>query len=232
MQDTPDASKNFHYGNSRIAKQHLGIVKLCEDFGMECTIYQHWDMLEKPIVSRHGPKGGRFIDGMYTYNNIMSHIQGITIVHDTGISSDHDMIISKCDLGIEKFIPSQDKEERCDFRSIMNISVTIKRGQDHPSLDDNVYKGVEYHRNKNLFYSLQEVIHDPKLHILEEVEFIKNELKEFEQQIILRTKTTITEEDQQNGKLIQRLPADAQIINNMSIRFFEAINNVCQNTKL
>jgi len=66
IQDTPDTSKNFHYGSCRIPKHPLGIVKICENSGLTCSIYQHFDTLEKPIISRHGVKGGRFIDGMFT----------------------------------------------------------------------------------------------------------------------------------------------------------------------
>ena len=41
LQDTIDDSKNFYYGKSRIAKHLLGIVKTCEDIGLQCTIYKH-----------------------------------------------------------------------------------------------------------------------------------------------------------------------------------------------
>jgi len=58
LQDTPDGTKNFHYGTSRISKHPLGIIKTCEDNGLACTIYNHLDSFEKPIISRHGPKGG------------------------------------------------------------------------------------------------------------------------------------------------------------------------------
>lgn len=59
--------------------------------------------MEKPIVSCHGAKGGRFLDGVYTTRQNLSYIVRITIVQDTGIISNHDMVISKFDLGIEKF---------------------------------------------------------------------------------------------------------------------------------
>jgi hypothetical protein len=64
LQDTPDDSKNFYDGKNRIAKHPLGIVKTCEDIGLQCMIYKHWNEIERPIISRHGSKGGRFIDGM------------------------------------------------------------------------------------------------------------------------------------------------------------------------
>jgi len=76
LQDTPDGTKNFHYGTSRIAKHPLGIIITCEDNGLACTIYNHLDSFEKPIISRHGPKGGEgrevyrwyvYTTGIYTY---------------------------------------------------------------------------------------------------------------------------------------------------------------------
>lgn len=111
LQDTPDNSKLFHYGPCRIAKHPLGIISTCEQQGLQCTIYQHTNLLEKPIVSRHGSKGGRFIDGMYTSTPGLANILGISIIHDTGISSDHDLVITKMDLGIEKYHINKEKEE-------------------------------------------------------------------------------------------------------------------------
>jgi hypothetical protein len=170
LQDTPDDSKNFYYGKNKIAKHPLGIVKTCEDIGLQCTIYKQWNEIERPIISRHGSKGGRFIDGMYTCRNGLLHVQGITIIHDTGILRDHDMVITKCDLGIEKFQINKAKEERCDYRSIMNIPVAIKKGQIHPLLNTNVFKGVEYKKNKELYHEIQETINSPKYLILDEME--------------------------------------------------------------
>jgi hypothetical protein len=66
LQDTPDRSKTFYYGNTTIAKHPTGIVQLCEDQNLQCTIYKFVDLMPKPIISRHGPKGGRFIDDMFT----------------------------------------------------------------------------------------------------------------------------------------------------------------------
>ena len=65
LQDTPDNSKLFHYGSCRLPKHPLGISVKCESSGLVCSVYNHLDSLEKPIISRHGSKGGRFIDGMY-----------------------------------------------------------------------------------------------------------------------------------------------------------------------
>jgi hypothetical protein len=66
LQDVPDGSKNFYYGTCKIPKNPLGIIKTCEGRNLSCSIYQHLDTLEKQIISRHGSRGGRFIDGMYT----------------------------------------------------------------------------------------------------------------------------------------------------------------------
>jgi hypothetical protein len=77
LQDTPDNTNKFHYGKCRIPKHPLGIVKTCEDFNMTCSIYQHMESMEKPIISRHGIKGGRFIDGMYTCNLGLEKIMGV-----------------------------------------------------------------------------------------------------------------------------------------------------------
>lgn len=37
LQDTPDNSKNFRYGPSRISTHPLGIVKTCEDCSLSCN---------------------------------------------------------------------------------------------------------------------------------------------------------------------------------------------------
>jgi hypothetical protein len=137
LQDTPDNSKNFHYGKCRIPK-HVGIAKTCEESGLTCSIYQHLENMELPIIPRYGSKGGRFIDGMYTYLQGLEKITGISIINDSGISTDHALIISKINLGIEQFQISKEKEERINYRKIMNIPVHIKHGDNHPTISDNV----------------------------------------------------------------------------------------------
>jgi hypothetical protein len=97
LQDTPDNSRIFHYGSCHITKHPLGIISACKEFGLVCTLYQHLHSMDKPIISRHGSKGGRFIDGMYTTNQDLTHVTGIKIIQDTGILSDHDMIINIID---------------------------------------------------------------------------------------------------------------------------------------
>jgi hypothetical protein len=57
-------------------------------------------------------------------------------------------------------------------------------------------------------------------------------LEQFEKQIIDRTKNSITLEEQHNGKLIQRISVDAQIISVMSIKFFDIIYDSCREAKM
>jgi hypothetical protein len=217
LQDTPDNSNTFHYGSFRLAKHPLGIVNTCENLGMEYTIYQHLDLMGKPIISRHGAKGGRFIDGMYTIKQGLYYVMGTKIIQDTGIFSDHDMVISKLDLGMDVFKVTKEKEESIDFRCIMNIPVTMKPGHHHPVLNENVFKGVEYQPQRTLFYQLQETVKNPNFHFMERIKQIKRDLKVLEDQVIARTKLKINTEEQNKGKFIQRLQEDARIINDASI---------------
>jgi len=138
MQDTPDNSNIFHIGKCRIPKHPLGIIKECESAELTCTIYGHLDDLEKPIISRHGPKGGRFIDSMYACSEGIEKVMKIRIINDTGINSDHSLILSNIDLGLKKFEISKDKEERIDFKRILSIPVHYKHGSTHPTLNSNV----------------------------------------------------------------------------------------------
>jgi len=232
LQDAPNNSKDFYYGSCKIAKHPFGIVRTCEDLGLECTIFQHWHTLDKPIISRHGSRGGRFIDGMYTTKIGLQYSIGITIVQDTGILSDHDMIINKFDLGIEKFEISKEKEERIDFKSIMNIPVAFKPNQNHPSLNENVFHGTEFRLHSELYKQIQDIIYEPQLRFIERIEEVKSYLEQFEKQIIDRTKNSITLEEQQNGILVQRRPLDAQIICNMSKKFFNILYDICREAKI
>jgi len=126
LQDTPDNTSKFHYGKCRIPKHPLGVIKVCKEANLSCSIYQHLESLDKPIISRHGIKGGRFIDSMYTCDQGLGKILGISLINDTGINSDHVIVLNKIDLGIEKFKVTKKREERIDFRRIMNIPVPIK----------------------------------------------------------------------------------------------------------
>jgi hypothetical protein len=224
--------KKNYYGASKISKHLLGIVKICEDLGLECTIYYHMDNIAKPIISHHGAKGSRFLDGMYACQRGISCILGITIVQDTGFSSDHDLVISKCDLGLDHFEVSHEKEKRFNFRSIMNIPVTSRHGHDHPSLNDKVFEGIEFKIHAELYQRIQDTVCDPQLKILSKITEIKTDLESFEQQIICRKKENITVAERNSGKLIQRLPSDALFIHDTSTRFFSLIHEVCRNANL
>jgi hypothetical protein len=232
LQDTPDESTNFRYGSTKIAQHPLGIAKTCTDLGLTCTIYQHMDKLEKPITSRHGPKGGRFIDGMYTLPTSLHNITGISIIQDTGIFLDHDLVISKCNLGFQKFIIANDKEERIDFRRIMSIPGNTKQGHDHPTLRDDVFKGMEYKIHVDLYKKIQKVVKDPKLGFIEDINSVKRDLEAFQRDIIHRTKTFITMQEQIDGKLVQRTQSDAQRLNQASTQFFDIIYAICRQVGL
>jgi len=160
MQDTPDNSTLFRYGSNKIIKHPLGIIQTCEELGMQCTVYQHLEMLPRPIISRHGSKGGRFLDSMYCNQLGLIHVMGTSIIQDTGVFSDHDMVITKCDFGYNKTSLCQDKEERISFRDIMNIPIMLQPNQTHPTINDNVYKGTEYQTHAKLFSLLQEAVND------------------------------------------------------------------------
>jgi hypothetical protein len=62
---------------------------------------------------------------MYTCDQGLGKILGISLINDTGINSDHVLMLNKIDLGIEKFKVTKEREERIDFRRIMNIPVHI-----------------------------------------------------------------------------------------------------------
>lgn len=179
LQDTPDGTRNFVYGSTRIAKHPLGVVKTCEELGMQCTVYKHLPLMDKPVTSRHGSKGGRFLDGMYTFPQYLPIITGISIIQDTGIFSDHDLVINKCDLGLQVFCISKEKEERFDFRQIMAIPVSFQKDQDHPTLREDVFKGIEYKNHAKLLELLNQVCADPQYDIMNQITTVKNQLEVF-----------------------------------------------------
>jgi hypothetical protein len=56
---------------------------------------------------------------MYTCIQGLEKITGISIINDSGISSDHALIIiSKINLGIEQFQISKEKEEHINYKKI------------------------------------------------------------------------------------------------------------------
>jgi hypothetical protein len=195
-QDTPDNSSNFHYGSCRIPKHPLVIVKICQSLNLACSIYNHIETLEKPIISRHGRKGGRFINAMYTCSAGLDKITGIIIISDAGINSDHVMVINKIDLGIQHFKMSTKKEERIDFKRIMNIPVKLKKGDLHPTLNDQVYKGTDFARHAALYYNMKKIVEDPANGYMERIKSIHQDLESLERDVINRTMTHITIEDQ------------------------------------
>lgn len=104
---------------------------VAEFFSQEAlSLFRNLEIVTKnytgEAISRHGVKGGRFIDRMYTCNLGLEKISGISIVNKTGIHSDHELIISKIDQGTDKFEISKEREERIDFQRIMKIPVYIK----------------------------------------------------------------------------------------------------------
>jgi hypothetical protein len=98
---------------------------------------------------------------MYACSNGMDKVTGLTLIEDAGISSDHVLVISKIDLGMEIFVVSKEREERIAFRNIMNIPMRIKEGDSHPSLNDTVYKGADFRVHAQLYSELQQIANDP-----------------------------------------------------------------------
>jgi hypothetical protein len=190
------------------------------------------ESLDKPIISRHGTKGGRFIDGMYTCHQGLQRVMSIAIVNDTGINSDHMLVVSNIDLGIQKFELSADREEKIDFKTIMNIPMHIKRGETHPSLNTNVYKGADFRVHAQLYDAIQKICKDPNKKYMNKIIELQTGLQKLELEVIARTKANVNEENQKNGKLIQRTIHDANIINNASSQFFSLINDICREVDL
>jgi len=61
---------------------------------------------------------------------------------------------------------------------------------------------------------------------------LKDQLQNLEQETIARTKSSISTTEQAAGKLIQRLPSDAQMINDTSTSFFTIIIEICREAYL
>jgi hypothetical protein len=49
---------------------------------------------------------------------------------------------------------------------------------------------------------------------------------------LIEPRIQLPQEEQHNGKLIQRMPVDAQIISVMSIKFFDIIYEICREAKI
>ena len=109
----------------------------------------------------------------------------------------------------------------------MNIPMIIKPGHNHPTMNENVFKGTEYQYQKKLFFSLQETCQDTQLKFMEKIQEIKADITSFENDIITRTLAMITVDEQRAGKLVQCLPEDAQCFNDISSPIFNLIHNIC-----
>jgi hypothetical protein len=143
-----------------------------------------------------------------------------------GIHSDHSLNISRIDLGIENFEVSKDCEERIDFKRIMNISVRIKVGDDHPTLSDTVYKGADFRLLAQLNKKLQQTVNDSNNEFMNRIRLMQQQLVELEKDVIHRTKLAISNVDQVVGKLIQRTKEDVEILNTSSKQIFTLINDI------
>jgi hypothetical protein len=141
-------------------------------------------------------------------------------------------VISKIDLGLKQCIIDKTAEERIDFRSIINIPVHICYNNDHPTLNNNVFKGADFKIQSSLYKNIQDMVKNPDTNYLSRITTIKKSLKKLEEDIITRTKASITMEEQLQGKLIQRYPMDAKSINRASHEFFTIINDICRDANL
>jgi archaellum component FlaC len=184
------------------------------------------DSMDKPIISRHGTKGGRFIDGMFTCMQGIEKITGISIINDTGINSDHAIVITKIDLGVDNFRINNQREKRIDFRSIMNIPVHKTHGDKHPKLNTMIYKGADFRQHAVLYDQIQRTVQDTSNDFMTRLTNIHQNLYDLEKRIITHTKETISKEDQDKGVLIKRTVDDAMTLNIALKQFFNLLNDV------
>jgi hypothetical protein len=91
---------------------------------------------------------------------------------------------------------------------------------------------MEFQKHAALYHTIQRTIKNPKHNFWIRVQDIKHQLEDCERKIISRTKNSISLEDQANGKLIQCVPLDPQMINNSSIQFFNLIYEICSQMNL
>jgi len=108
---------------------------------------------------------------------------------------DHDMVISKLDLGMDVFKVTEEKEERIDFRRIMNIPVTMKPGHHHPVLNESVLKGAEYQLQRTLFYQLQETVKNPDFHLMERINKSKEISRYLKIKLLLELNSRLTQKN-------------------------------------
>jgi hypothetical protein len=94
----------------------------------------------------------------------------------------------------------------------MNIPVVLKKGSDHPTINENVFHGADFYHHNNLYWQIQKTADDPLLGFCDRISTVVETLEQLKQTIIARTKSKITPEEQKIGKLVQRLPEDASIM--------------------
>jgi hypothetical protein len=74
-------------------------------------------------------------------------------------------------------------EERIDFRSIMNILVHVCHDDNHPTLNNNVFKGEDFKIQANLYKHIQVV--NPESNFLGKIAAIGNTLVRLEKDITI-----------------------------------------------
>ncbi len=127
---------------------------------------------------------------------------------------------------------SKAKEERFNFKRILNIPVHIKNGDIHPTLNENVYKGADFQLLAQLYHDIQKTATDSSEDFERKISEIHNRLEELETEIIALTKLHISKHEQDDGKLITRTPEHAKILNESSLAFFTLINDICRKVGL
>jgi hypothetical protein len=106
------------------------------------------------------------------------------------------LVVSNIDLGIQKIELSTDREERIDFRRIMNIPMHIKCGETHPSLNTNIYKGADFRVHAQLYDAIQKACKDPNKNYMNKIIELQTGLQELELNVIAKTKANKSEENQ------------------------------------
>jgi hypothetical protein len=69
----------------------------------------------------------------------------------------------------------------------MSIPMCIKQGEEHPSLNTEVYKGADFPAYKQLYEGMQEVCKEPKNNFMIRISDINICLQELELKIIAQT---------------------------------------------
>jgi hypothetical protein len=106
------------------------------------------------------------------------------------------LVVSNIDLGIQKIELSTDREERIDFRRIMNIPMHIKCGETHPSSNTNIYKGADFRVHAQLYDAIQKACKDPNKNYMNKIIELQTGLQELELNVIAKTKANKSEENQ------------------------------------